>query len=130
MSWVDKLREILAPEPAPFWADLAEQRALVKEMALPKPRLAVVNSAPGREEFAAWRDDPVTLFVFAALRNAAAEQKQAWDDVAWHGGEANEKLLTELRTRADAYESLDAGDYEDFCAWAGVEPEGINNDAA
>lgn len=96
----------------------------------PKPRLAVVNSAPSREEFATWRDDPITLFVFAALRAAAAEQKAAWDEVAWHGGEANTQLLTELRTRADAYEALEVGDYEAFCDWAGVAPEPEGNNAA
>lgn len=98
----------------------------------PKPRLAVVNNAPSRDEFAAWRDDPTTLFVFAALRAAAAEQKQAWDEVSWHGGEANAPLLTELRTRADAYEALEAGGYDAFCEWAGVVPEPImeGDDAA
>lgn len=85
--------------------------------------LALVRSAPSREEFAAWRDHPVTLFVFAALSNASAEQRNAWSETSWEGGEANENLLLELRTRADAYNSMQEADYEGFCEWAGVEPE-------
>ena len=108
MNW-EWLRAVVAPEPEQF--------------ARPKPRLAIVNQAPDRETFATWLDHPVTLFAFAALRNAAAEQKAAWDDASWHAGEADQRLLTELRTRADAYDALGAADYEAFCAWAGVDPE-------
>jgi hypothetical protein len=79
--------------------------------------------APTRDEWAAWRDDPTTRFVMAALRNAVAAQKQAWDDFSWQGGCADQLALSEYRTRADAYESIEAGVYEDFCAWAGVEPD-------
>jgi hypothetical protein len=89
------------------------------------PRLASVRSAPSREEFAAWRDHPVTLFVFAALSNASAEQRKAWDETSWDGGVSDENLLLELRTRADAYNSMQEADYEGFCEWAGVEPEPV-----
>lgn len=119
MSWA-WLKEIFAAEEAGREYPGAAARAVNK------PRLAVVNYAPGRDDFVTWRDNAVTLFVFAALRNAAAEQKTAWDDVSWHGGEADPLLLTELRTRADAYEALEGGDYEAFCEWAGVEPEQNN----
>jgi hypothetical protein len=89
----------------------------------PKPRLASVKQAPTRDEFKAWRDDPTTLFVFAALRRAREAQKEQWDAAAWDGGKNDDLLLTELRTRADAYASLEEGSYEDFCGWAEVEPD-------
>jgi hypothetical protein len=86
------------------------------------------RQAPTRDEWAAWLDDPTTRFVMAALRRAASAQKVAWDDFAWHGGSSDQQLLTEYRTRADAYESIEAGAYEDFCAWAGVEPDPLPAD--
>lgn len=120
MSW---FRDMLDQRPSP--AALAAQASAERRAWPLKPRLAAVNKAPDRETFATWQDHPVTAFVFAALRNAAAEQKAAWDDASWHAGEADQRLLTELRTRADAYDALGAADYEAFCEWAGVEPEGI-----
>lgn len=86
--------------------------------------------APARDEFAAWRDDPTTRFVFAALAFAEAEQKDAWFEASWAKGEANALLLTELRTRADAYAALLETDYEGFCDWLGVEPENEVEQAA
>ena len=93
------------------------------EQRVPRPRLAVVSRAPSREEFDAWRDHPVTQFVFAGLRAAARAQKEAWADSSWEQGISSEILLNELRVRADAYSSLEEGGYEAFCEWAGVEPE-------
>jgi hypothetical protein len=91
--------------------------------------LAAVRSAPSREEFAAWRDHPVTQFVFVALNAAAGEQRKAWDETSWEGGSADENLLLELRVRADAYNSMQEADYEGFCEWAGVEPEPVEQGA-
>jgi hypothetical protein len=89
-----------------------------------KPRLAAVTKAPSREAFDAWREHPVTLFVFAALSHAARENETAWKDASWQGGIADQVLLNELRVRADAYKSLEEGGYEAFCEWAGVEADG------
>jgi hypothetical protein len=89
----------------------------------PKRRRQVVSHAPSREDFDRWRDDPISLFVFAALRNAAAEQKEAWSDLSWHGGNADALALREFRTRADAYEGMELADYEGICEWAGVDPQ-------
>lgn len=117
----DYFRQIMA-EPTPPQYDIAPP---------PKPRLLIVNRAPSRDDFKTWRDNRVTQFVFAALRAAATEQKEAWVDTSWYAGEADIRLLTELRTRADAYEALEAGGYEAFCEWAGVEPQPEEpNDAA
>ena len=88
-----------------------------------KPRLAVAKRAPAREEFRSWRNDPTTQFVFAALRAAQANQKAAWEELSWVGGDADELALIEFRTRADAYAGLEEADYEGFCEWAGVDPQ-------
>jgi hypothetical protein len=110
-----------------FWPTIREAFAEPQQPepygAPPKPRIAVVRRAPAREEFAAWRDEPVTRFVFAALRSAAGAQHDAWADTSWEGGLADQNLLNELRVRADAYKSLEEADYEGFCEWAGVDPE-------
>lgn len=93
------------------------------ETPAPNPKLKpVVRSAPSREAFDAWRENPVTLFVFAALSRAASEQQTSWAATSWHGGIADQALLTELRVRADAYRAIEEGGYEAFCEWAGVEP--------
>jgi hypothetical protein len=109
-----------------------ETKYVGRIIAKPNPkgvRLAAVRSAPSREEFAAWRDHPVTQFVFVALNAAAGEQRKAWDETSWEGGSADENLLLELRVRADAYNSMQEADYEGFCEWAGVEPEPVEQGA-
>jgi hypothetical protein len=87
------------------------------------PRLAIASSAPSQDEFATWRDDPTTQFVFAALRAAAESQKVAWEDASWATGQANPLLLMELRTRADAYQSIENADYSALCEWLGLEEQ-------
>lgn len=62
--------------------------------------------AVSEDEFLAWRDDPVTAWILAACRKASAEQREAWNDASWSGGNADPMLLTELRTRSDAYLAL------------------------
>jgi hypothetical protein len=104
---VSKAQPFMRPASAPYWP----------------PRLATVRSAPSREEFAAWRDHPVTQFVFAAMRAVAEEQEQSWHDQSWNGGNCDPVELNGLRARADTYTSMEEGGYESFCEWAGVEPE-------
>lgn len=58
------------------------------------------------EEFLAWREDPTTVAIVALLGAFADAQKAAWDAASWEKGEADEFLLVELRTRADAYRAL------------------------
>lgn len=113
---------IFSEPPEPLWTE-EDRREHRERVAKAKPRLAAVTRAPSREAFDAWRDNPVTQFVFAALRNAAKEQRAAWAEASWEGGIAEQTLLSELRCRADAYNSMQEGDYEAYCEWAGVEPE-------
>lgn len=86
-------------------------------------RAAPIRSAPSRDEFKAWRNDPTTRFVMQALRTAAETQREAWIGQSWESQKADPLALKEFRTRADAYASMEEGSYEDFCRWAGVEPE-------
>lgn len=82
---------------------------------------------PLSEDFARWRDDPMTRTVFRALELAHAEQKAQWDAASWGGGvvrgEELERLLLELRVRADAYRALADLTFVDLTIWLGIEAE-------
>lgn len=58
---------------------------------------------PSQDEFTAWCEHPVTRFVAAAYQFGAQKQRNAWDELSWDKGSADQNILTELRTRADAY---------------------------
>lgn len=75
------------------------------------------------EEFARWRDDRVTRWVFQALQINMEECRQAWLNASWGTGTADPALLIELRTRADAHETLIATSYQGFCETNGEEPQ-------
>ena len=66
------------------------------------------------EEFASWRDDPVTEWVVAELSRAAEAQKAAWTEHSGDSGQCDPLLLNELKTRADAYRALADLSYEDI----------------
>lgn len=78
-----------------------------------------------REDFARWREDPMTRTVLGALELAEAEQKKQWEAASWGGGIARgdelERLLLELRVRADAYRALKDMSLEDLGAWLGID---------
>ena len=78
--------------------------------------------APHAEDFARWRDDRVTQWVFAALASMSDANKELWLTTSWENGVSNERTLIELRTRADAYRSLFETDYAAFCDANGDEP--------
>lgn len=77
---------------------------------------------PTREDFARWRDDPVTRFVLAAHARMADGNKAEWERVSWGNGVANQRHLDELRTRADAYRAISETTYEGFCEALGEQP--------
>jgi hypothetical protein len=83
---------------------------------------------PLREDFARWRDDPITQLVFGALDKAALEQKAMWDAASWGGGRVRadelKDMLQELRVRADCYAALSAMTIEDVATWLGIEVDG------
>lgn len=63
----------------------------------------------------------MTKTVLGALKLAETEQRKQWLEASWEGGIVRgpemERLLIELRTRADAYRSLDEMTFEDMCLW-------------
>jgi hypothetical protein len=67
---------------------------------------------PTAEEFATWKDHPVTRWVLSACAKTAAENREHWSNAAWNTGDAHQALLTENRTRADAYMALAQTEYE------------------
>lgn len=77
---------------------------------------------PSREDFARWRDDPVTRWVLKALEADAEAQKAAWMSHSWDNGHANPQTLLEFRTRADAYRAMREADYAAYCEALGDTP--------
>jgi hypothetical protein len=80
------------------------------------------SAAPSRDEFAAWRDDPVTRFVMRALERNADECREEWLRKSWEAGQADQRTLDALRERSDALLGFTA-DYEAFCETLGLEPQ-------
>lgn len=106
----------------------AQESAYAAELKKPMPvtDAASLNAwlnPPSRDEFDTWKDDPVTAFVFAALRSMRNENELAWHEASWVKGAADQLTLTELRSRADAYEAMADSLYEDYCAALGIDPE-------
>jgi hypothetical protein len=67
------------------------------------------------EEFDRWRDDAVTRWVARAFTKLADDNKALWLDQSWGAGRADQETLTELRTRADAYNALAEATYQACC---------------
>ena len=80
-----------------------------------------MQTAPTEEEFKAWRDDPVTVYVRKAYERMADEQKEAWINWSWEGDNTDPIALARLKTRADAYRSMSESDLSDFASL--FEPE-------
>lgn len=118
MSWISNILGVPWDDPS----NLPENQPTFDGHLL-KPRLAAVRSAPSREAFDAWREHPVTLFVFGACRAQAEYCEANWKDGSWNSGEADQDSLNELKARADTYRALEDSDYEAFCEALGLEPE-------
>lgn len=59
------------------------------------------------EDFAQWRENPITLAVRKAYAAKAQEAKQRWLSMSWDGGQIDPLLLSDLRARSETW--------EDFC---------------
>jgi hypothetical protein len=64
------------------------------------------------DDYLVWREHPVTRWVFAAIEQGAQAQKDEWIRASWDGAAVSPILLTELRTRADAYRALPETSFE------------------
>jgi hypothetical protein len=89
------------------------------------PRSSQGTNLPLSEDFARWRDDPITRLVFRALEAAEQAQKDQWQAASWGGGQVRaddlKDTLQELRVRADAYAALREMTIEDVTTWLGIE---------
>lgn len=74
-----------------------------------------------QEQFDAWRSEPLTQWIFAAVKRAAAQEKAEWVRQSWDSGVADPAQLIELRTRANALEELIDNDFETWSAWHDIE---------
>jgi hypothetical protein len=70
------------------------------------------------EEFAAWREDPVTAWVMGELGKAADAQKEAWMVMSWEGNVTDPIELQILKTRADSYRALAEVEYDQLAELA------------
>lgn len=52
------------------------------------------------DDFAVWRESPITQTLFKALRNMAAEAKAKWNADSWEMGFVDERVLADLRATA------------------------------
>lgn len=80
---------------------------------------------PLSDDFARWREDPITRLVFRALEAAEQAQKDQWTAASWGGGMVRaddlKDMLQELRVRADAYAALREMTVEDVTTWLGMD---------
>jgi hypothetical protein len=86
-------------------------------------RVAKWPIAPTRDEFVAWRADPTTRFLVAALIRNADECADQWHQLSWVGGNADQRTLDGLRERADTLRGIAEADYDALCEVLGLEPE-------
>lgn len=77
---------------------------------------------PSREDFEQWRDNPVTRWVFAALKTAADENKELWVMQSWEERKLDPLELSDLRVRADAYMAMAETEYQGWVDFNGGEP--------
>lgn len=88
-------------------------RPLAKTGFLPRAAHKSVP-APTQEEFDAWAQHPITEWVAARYEIMALACRDAWSQHSWSAGVADEKLLTELRAKADAYMAFLETTYERY----------------
>ena len=76
-----------------------------------------------KEQFDAWKENPVTEEVFRALQAMAETSKEEWVAASWGQGIADLNMLRELRARADAAQDMIDIEYSDLEEWLDAERE-------
>lgn len=76
-----------------------------------------------RDEFDLWRVNPVTQWVFRGLRRASAQEETEWQRVSWANGVANQRVLDQLRDRANTLLELEENTFENWLEWNGEADE-------
>jgi hypothetical protein len=67
-----------------------------------------------REEFEAWRENPVTQRVFGIVGAMSAQSKAAWMAASWEQGRADPLVLADLRATARVADDLVGLAFEDI----------------
>lgn len=73
---------------------------------------------PSKEEFAEWRQHPVSEWVFGLMEAHAADIKDKWAGGAWQSEKLDEWALREARVMADCYRAIPDTAYE---AWSALD---------
>lgn len=81
-----------------------------------------------RDEFDAWRVNPVTRWIFRGIENAQEAERAEWIRRTWdvpprHGEQPLLMALIELKTRADALGELIDNEFETWSEWNGEQPD-------
>ena len=71
---------------------------------------------PSAEEFAEWRQHPVTEWVLALMQAHAGSIKDKWAGEAWESPTLDEWALREARVMADCYRAIPDTAYESWKA--------------
>jgi hypothetical protein len=71
-----------------------------------------------QEDFDTWLKEPMTKYIFRALRKAQEQEKAEWLRVSWGAGECSPVLLAELRAKAEAFENLLTNEFETWKEWS------------
>ena len=67
-----------------------------------------------KDDFDAWKDNPVTQEVFRVVAHIAEIAKEKWISDSWGKGEANALVLADLRARAEIAKDLTEMTFEEF----------------
>jgi hypothetical protein len=59
-----------------------------------------------KEDFEAWRDNPITEAVFKAFDNLGERAKADWLAMSWGAGQCDPLILADLRARAEVIEDF------------------------
>lgn len=73
-----------------------------------------------KDQFDAWKENPVTEEVFRALQAMAGACKDKWITASWEQANASVGMLRELRARADAAQDMIDIEYSDLEEWLGA----------
>lgn len=74
-----------------------------------------MSAAPSADEYATWRDNPITAWVMKGVQHYADLQPAQWLAMSWNTGEADVEALARMRTRAESYADLANLSYDDAC---------------
>jgi hypothetical protein len=67
-----------------------------------------------KDDFDAWRSDPVTVEVMRVVQRLADRAKEKWLEISWAGGSADPVMLADLRARAEIATDLFEMTFEDY----------------